>query len=333
MTWSGAHLLFARRRRISRRRHRAVALAVVASLAVPATSSAVYAATPPPRTISYYERSGNPLSLYRQGEEAGRSDAQGIVILDFGRPADNGVTYGTMGFAGPFIPFTSITRGVENYIRGYYRSAPSSTTLDVAVGTNNSCGTGQPCGEGTDICGCPDEPPDYAFWGSQLALTVMRIGAWATDLKARDGYTDNVKVVAADDAEPAYDPGYTNTYDLLEGYARAVGGSSPAMVDYGSAEASYWTEHQLLQVAYGFRPDVPMPQVYYASEAADWGALLSYAKARRREVMTIFGVLTEGRGTNGPEAAYSDMLQAISGVTDQRSIPWLSTIRGLPHDQ
>jgi hypothetical protein len=47
--------------------------------------------------------------------------------------------------------------------------------------------------------------------------------------------------------------------------------------------------------------------------------------------MTIFGVLTEGRGTNGPETAYSDMLQAISSVTDQRSIPWLSTIRALPH--
>ena len=159
----------------------------------------------------------------------------------------------------------------------------------------------------------------------------MKIGAWATDLEARDGYTDNVRVVAADDAEPAYDPGYTNTYDLLEGYARTVGGSFPAMVDYGSAEASYWTEHQLLQVAYGFRPDVPMPQVYYASEARGLGRALSYAKARRGEVMTIFGVLTEGRGTNGPEAAYSDMLQAISGVTDQRSIPWLSTIRGLPH--
>ena len=261
---------------------------------------------------------------------AGRSAAQGIVILDFGRPADDGVSYGTMGFGGPFIPFTSITRGVENYIRGYYRFAPSYTTLDVAVGTNNSCGPSQPCGAGTGTCGCPDEPSNFAFWGSQLALTVMKIGTWATELKARDGYTDNVEVVAADDAEPAYDPGYSNTYDLLAGYAATVRGTAPAMVDYGSAEASYWTERQLLQVAYGFRPDVPMPQVYYASEAADWGALLRYAKARRGQVMTIFGVLTEGPGTNGPGAAYSDMLGAIAKVTDQRSIPWLSTIHALP---
>jgi len=264
------------------------------------------------------------LVLYRQGEAAGKTAAQGIVILDFGRPADDGSHYGTMGFAGPFISFASISRGVENYIRGYYRYAPSYTTLDVAVGTNNSCGSGQPCGDA--ICGCRDEPADFSVWGAELAMTVITIGAWAANLRARDGFTDNVRVVAADDAEPAYDPGYTNTYDLLQGYASTVRGSFPAMVDYGSAEASYWTEPQLFQVAYGFRPDVPMPQVYYASEAADWGGLLRYAKARRGKVISIFGVLTEGRGTNGPQAAYTDMLQALSKVTDQRSIPWVSTI-------
>jgi hypothetical protein len=307
-----------------------VLLVVVGALAGPVTSSTrAYSATPPARTTSYYERNGNPLVLYRQGEKAGRSAAQGIVVLDFGRPADDGASYGTMGFAGPFIPFTSITRGVENYIRGYFRFAPSYTTLDVAVGTNNSCGTGQPCWAGTAPCGCSDEPSNFAVWGSQLALTVMKIDVWATDLKARDGYTDNVHVVAADDAEPAYDPGYTNTYDLLEGYARTVGGPVPAMVDYGSAEPDYWTERQLLQVAYGFRPDVPMPQVYYPSEAANWGTLLRYAKVRRGEVVTIFGVLTEGPGTNGPQAAYSDMLRAVAKVTGQRSIPWVSTIHAV----
>ncbi len=330
MTWSGVHHWLARRRRGNRRFRRGIALVLVAGIGGPLTSGAAsYAVAPPARTTSYYERSANPLVLYRQGEKAGKSAAQGIVILDFGRPADNGLSYGTMGFGGPFVPFASITRGVENYIRGYYRYAPSYTTLDVAVGTNNSCGPGQPCGAGADICGCPDEPSNLVAWGSQLALTVMKIGAWTTDLKARDAFTDDVGVVGADDAEPAYDPGYTNTYDVLEGYARTVGGPSPAMVDYGSAEASYWTEHQLLQVAYGFRPDVPMPQVYYASEAADWGALLRYAKARRGEQMTIFGVLTETPGTNGPQAAYSDMLRAMSKVTDQRIIPWLSTINGL----
>jgi hypothetical protein len=327
MKWSGVHLWSARSRRPGKWRRRVIALVFIAACTGPVTSStASYAAGAPPRTTSYYERSGNPLRLYRQGEDAGKAAAQGIVILDFGRPGYDGESYGTMGFGGPFIPFSSIAKGVDNYIRGYYRYAPSYTTLNVAVGTNNSCGTGQPCGE--TICGCPDEPPDFAAWGGQLAVTVMKVGAWATDLRALDGFTDNVRVVAADDAEPAYDPGYSNTYNLLEGYAGTVGGSFPAMVDYGSAEASYWTERQLLQVAYGFRPDVPMPQVYYPSEATDWAALLNYAKALRGESISIFGVLTEGRGTNGPQAAYSDMLSALSKVTGQRSIPWLSMIAG-----
>ncbi len=208
MTWSGVHHWLARRRRGNRRFRRGIALVLVAGIGGPLTSGAAsYAVAPPARTTSYYERSANPLVLYRQGEKAGKSAAQGIVILDFGRPADNGLSYGTMGFGGPFVPFASITRGVENYIRGYYRYAPSYTTLDVAVGTNNSCGPGQPCGAGADICGCPDEPSNLVAWGSQLALTVMKIGAWTTDLKARDAFTDDVGVVGADDAEPAYDPG------------------------------------------------------------------------------------------------------------------------------
>jgi hypothetical protein len=33
-----------------------------------------------------------------------------------------------------------------------------------------------------------------------------------------------VTVVAGDDAEPAFDPGYENTYGLLARYADAVGG-------------------------------------------------------------------------------------------------------------
>jgi hypothetical protein len=326
MIRSGAH------NRRANRRHRAwwekPASALVCCVTVVSpmcTAVAGAAATIPLTTTSYYEHNANPLTLYRQGEAAGKAGAQGIVILDFGRPADNGVYYGTLSFSGRFLPFNAIAAGVENYIRGYYRYAPSYTSLNVALGTNNSCGTGQPCGT-TLSCGCPDEPPDFIVWGGQLALAVEEVDGWATALRAEDGFTDKVQAVAADDAEPAYDPGYQNTYDVLAGYARAVNGTFPTMVDYGSADADFWSESQLLQVAYGFRPDVPMPQIYYSNQAAQWAALMSYAKARRGEKVAIYGVLTTGAGTNSPEAAYSDMLLAAALVTQQSSIPWLSTI-------
>jgi hypothetical protein len=159
-----------------------------------------------------------------------------------------------------------------------------------------------------------------------LALVVEQIGDWAGAVRAANAFTDDVRVVAADDAEPAYDPEYENTYDVLAGYADVVDGAFPSMVDYGSADADFWTEAELFQVAYGFRPDVPMPQIYYPFQAWQWAALMSYAKARRGAVMSIYGVLTTGAGTNTPEAAYSDMLGAAALVTDQNSIAWVSTM-------
>ena len=241
------------------------------------------------------------------------------MILDFGRPAAVDGSYGTIGFGGAFISLPEIVSGVEGYIKAYYRYAPADLALDVAVGTNNSCGTGQPCGP--KICGCIDEPPSFYSFGANWALAVEQLGSWSSSLRASEGYSDTVRVVAADDAEPAYDPGYLNTYALLSGYAGTVGGPEPAMVDYGSAERS-WSEAQLLQVAYGFRPDVPMPQIYYPEQATEWAGLLTYAMAAKHLQITIFGVLAN----QDPETAYNEMLSAAARVTRQHAIPWLSTI-------
>jgi hypothetical protein len=285
-----------------------------------------YVPMAPTQTRSYYEHNADPAALYAQGQQAGSSGATGIVILDFGRPAVDGPVYGTFGYNDAFTSFGSISAAVESYIKGYYGFAPPYTALNVAVGTNNSCGSGQPCGPSQVICGCPDEPPSFSAWGEQFAFAVEQIGAWTSAFKAQQGYTDNVRVVAADDIEPAFDPEYVNTYDLLKGYAAAVGGYFPPLVDYGSADANVWTDDQLLQVAYGFAPDVPMPEIYYSLDAQEWAALLSYAKATSGRSPEIYGVLTEGAGTSSPAAAYVDMVDALAPITNQRSIPWLSTI-------
>lgn len=282
-------------------------------------------------TTSYYEVNANPGRLYQQGKTAGRAGAQGIVILDFGRPAYLGTSYGTVGFDDTFITMDAIGLAVENYVQGYFRTAPANTRLDVAIGTNDSCGTAQPCGG--IVCGCTEEPPDFAAWGSQFALWVETINNWAQQTKLHYHFTDVVRVIAADDAEPAFDPGYLNTYNLLAGYARTVGGTAPAMVDFGSAEANYWTEAQLYQVAYGFRPDVAMPEIYYPQDAADWAALLRYAKDEAGKVMSIYGVLAGLGGVGGtttPETAYTAMLAVAARISHQDAIPWLSTIAPEP---
>lgn len=282
-------------------------------------------ATPPPRhTTSRYERNAVRAVFARQGAAAGRAAAQGIVILDFGRPAAAGGHGGTLAFGGKFIRWAAIEGAVRAYVTAYFRTAPRYTSLDVAVGTNDSCGTGQPCGG--SICGCIEEPTSFGAWGAELAGVVTALDAWSTGYRLAHGFTDDVRIVAADDAEPSFDPRFVNTYDVLAGYAGAVRGSWPAMVDYGSAEPSYWSEAELFEVAYGFAPDVPMPEIYYPIDALEWARLLRYAKSVLGREVSVEGVLCASGKSERPAVAYEDMLAAVAAVTGQQRIPWLSLI-------
>ena len=296
-------------------------LALAADVSLPSTAAGVTAM--PPTTVSHYEASVDPSTLVAQGRAAGRAGARGLAILDFGRPAVDGSTSGTMDFGGNFVSLGSIITATQNYVRGYFASAPPALHLEVAIGTNNSCGTGQPCG--TIVCGCKFEPPSFAGWGAQLAAAVEQTQSAVSSLRKRSGYTDLVTVVAGDDAEPAFDPEYQNTQDLLAGYAKAVGGFQPAMVDFGSAEPGYWSNDQLLQVADGFEPDVAVPEAYSAPEVSTWASLVAYAKSRGR-VLTAFGVLANTANGYSPQAGYASLLNAIQPITGQTSIRWSSDI-------
>jgi hypothetical protein len=288
------------------------------------SSSPAGSATPiPGTTISHYETNVNHVTLLGQGEAAGKSDAQGLVILDFGRPAFNGTTSGTMDFGGVFVPLTSVVAGTLSFIQGYLATAPRDLRLEVAIGTNNSCGTGQPCG--ALVCGCRFEPPSYEAWGAHLAAAVEQAQAEVDSLTYHTGYTDVVRVIAGDDAEPAFDPGYQNTHDLLAGYANAVGGYQPSMVDFGSADRGFWSSDELLQVADGFRPNLAMPEIYFSTDVSSWASLVSYAKSHGK-ALTIFGVLTNTASGVSPAAGYSSLLNAIRPVTGQSAIRWSSGI-------
>jgi hypothetical protein len=245
-------------------------------------------------------------------------------VLDFGRPASDGTSDGTLGFARSFLSFAAITNAVEYYIGGYYNYAPVDTTLDVAVGTNDSCGMYQPCG--STICGCPYEPPSYITWGQELARTVEALGAWSAQTRSAYGFTDTVRVVAGDDAEPAFDPGFNNTYLMMQGYAQVVGGSYPPMVDYGSADPGFWSEDQLLQVANGFSPNVAMPEIYTPDQIREWASLVAYAKGRFGQDVTVFGVMTQAGGTAAPQEPLTQTLDAVAPITGQNNIPWFSSI-------
>ena len=296
----------------------------VAGASAPATSQVGGGQTgTPTATASQYENDASPATLYAQGEAAGSAGAQGMVILDFGRPAAEDTSLGTITQDDTFASFPSIAAAVESYVAGYFRAAPAALRLHVAIGTNDSCGTGQPCG--SVVCGCAFEPPSFRTWGATLASTVESVQAWAARTKQQSSFTDTVTVVAGDDVEPAFDPGYLNTYNVLAGYAAEVGGYQPAMVDYGSAEPGYWTQAQLLQVADGFRPDVVFPELYFPTHVAEWASLIGYAKAHGQNV-TIFGVLTQAPDGQTSATSYASIERAIAPITGQSSIQWTSNI-------
>ena len=112
----------------------------------------------------------------------------------------------------------------------------------------------------------------------------------------------------------------------MEGYAQAVGGSVPPMVDYGSADPGFWTENQLLQIANGFAPNVAMPEIYSADQVNQWANLVAYAATSHAENVTVFGVLTTAGGKVSAPDAVAHMLGAVSGISGQSSIPWVSSI-------
>jgi hypothetical protein len=298
-------------------------LVVLSAMGIGLSATPARSATPSNETTSYYEGTTDSATLFAQGQAAGEAGSQGLVILDFGRPGVADGVAGTMDYSGAFDSLAAIGAATDSYVEGYFASAPSYLHLNIAIGTNDSCGTGQPCG--SVVCGCRDEPPSFGEWGAQLAAEVEQVQEATDSYRTQSGFTDVVTIDGGDDAEPAFDPGYQNTYDLLAGYAGAVGGYLPAMIDFGSADPGYWSEGQLLQVADGFAPDVAVPEIYSATDGARWAALASYA-VTVGQPLTIFGVLTSASADNSPQAAYSSLAGSLQAITGQKSIQWFTTI-------
>jgi hypothetical protein len=90
-------------------------------------------------TLSIYEHSFEPRVLRAQGCAAARRHENGIVVLDFGKPAFKHGDYGTILFSGRFAPNYRITAAMLGYARGYVRCLPQGSTasIDLARGTSN----------------------------------------------------------------------------------------------------------------------------------------------------------------------------------------------------
>ena len=170
------------------------------------------------------------------------------------------------------------------------------------------------------------EPTSFAAWGAQQAIAVEKVQSQTTSLKIVSGYTDTVTIMAGDDAEPAFDPGYRNTFDLMAGYSHAVDGCIlPAMVDYGSADPGFWSNCSASPNRQWIFAKFGGSRIYSGADAKTWASLASYAKAAGTP-LTIFGVLTATPAGSGFQTGPGDMPMRCCRLPGRSSLQWFSNI-------
>ena len=302
----------------------AIAAMGPATASVPAAISAAPTTTAPVpnTTVSRYESTADPSALNAQGAADGRAGLSGVAVLDFGRSAESDGVPSTLDFATHLDPLSSLVTAVEAYANGYRQTAPHGASMTVLLGTNDSCGTGQPCGTGT--CGCVNEPADYVSWGQEWGHAVAQIGAYLTATSST--YQATALAGGGYDAEPAYDPAFTNTFDVVAGYDDVT---DLPMIDYGSIDGGptadgFWTPEQMYLVANGLRPDAALPEIYHPGMADQWAALSHWAAVNAGGPMVFAGVLTQAPHGYTPDEGAAALHTALStDFPDTAQPSWL----------
>jgi len=179
------------------------------------------------------------------------------------------------------------------------------------------------------MCGCVDEPSGFVSWGRAWGQAVTAIGDHLSSTAST--YSATATAGGGDDAEPAYDPAFTNTYDVLAGYDDVTG---LPMIDYGSIDGGpvvdgFWTPEQMYLVANGLRPDTALPEIYHPGMASQWADLAQWAATNAGGRMPFAGVLTQAPDGYSPAegaAALSAALRLDFPHSPQLAWAWSSNM-------
>jgi hypothetical protein len=249
-------------------------------------------------TLSLYEHTAQPWDLARQGCSAGRRHENGVVVLDFGKPAFEHGGYGTILFSGRFAKNRKITAATLAYARAYVSCLPKGSTASIALarGTSNYH---------------PAVPSAYTA-GVRWARETNTLGQEL----ARYGLTAHVEAAAADDAEPAWDPHFRKTRQFFHGFR--TGSHGHTLYDYGSLDGgvgAVWSARQAWYVAGGLRHTKALPEIYNSTMAQQWAELARIARGRYHRPVRFAGVMTQGTSSCScglrPPAAHRVLAQAL----------------------
>ncbi len=257
-------------------------------------------------TLSIYEHTVKPWLLAAQGCSAARRHERGIVVLDFGKPAYRRGGYGTILFSSRFAKNHRITTAMVSYARGYASCLPqeSGASITIARGTSNYH---------------PAVPSAYTA-GVKWARETNELGR----ALFRHGLADHVRAAAADDAEPAWDPGFRKTRDFFHGFRTAVHGHT--LYDYGSLDGgigAVWSARQAWFVAGGIRYTQALPEIYNSTMALEWAELARIARSRYHLGVRFAGVMTQGarhcRCGYRPWDAHRVLARALAAVGEEET--------------
>jgi hypothetical protein len=249
-------------------------------------------------TLSLYEHTIHPWILSAQGCSAGRRHENGVVVLDFGKPAYERGGYGTVLFSGRFATNHHITTAMLGYARGYVRCLPNGSTasIEIARGTSNYH---------------PAVPSAYEA-GVRWARETNRLGR----ILSRTGLDAHVEAAAADDAEPAWDPGFRRTREFFHGFRMAVHGHT--LFNFGSLDGgvgAIWSARQAWYISGGLRHTKALPEIYNSAMAEEWAELARIASGRYHRGVHFAGVMTQGTPSCScglrPPAAHRLLAEAL----------------------
>jgi len=247
----------------------------------------------PANTVSLYEPTTNAATMYNQGCGAAHG-APGLIILDWGQPVYFGNnTYGTYDFGGHDDTDTAILHAVANFAQGVWYCRTRSTNIAIGIGESNY------------------------FSDHAIPLTT---GAWYADGQQWGQMVNSVQsfltnnhytVVGANgagDLEVEW-MNFTLTSSLVNGYNSVT---SHIYFDFGDDSPGWWSNYQVWYVAYGAKDNLPLPEIYYNSDATyDWEALDLWACHYEGGPIYFKGTMSEDvSGTNSPAQAFLDLYNA-----------------------
>ncbi len=247
----------------------------------------------PINTASIYESTTNAVTMHSQGCRAARG-APGLIILDWGQPVYFGNNiYGTYDFGGHDDTDTAILHAVANFAQGVWYCRTSYTDIAIGIGESNYY---------SDHA-IPLTPAAWYADGQQWGMLVNRVQSFITN----NHYTV-VGANGAGDLEVEWQ-NFALTSSLVNGYNSVT---RHVYFDFGDASPGWWSYYQIWYVAYGATDDLPLPEIYYNSDAVyDWEPLDIWACRYEGGPIYFKGIMSEAvRGTNAPVQAFLDLYNA-----------------------